>query len=156
MGILLWVLFGLIAGAIAKFLMPGKAPGGIIVTILLGIVGAVVGGFIGSLFGFGDITGFNLWSMLLAVGGGVLVLFIYGLVTRARADDPLQAFALATPAIVYAPVERKWELAWEKVHQGQLGGAAIGCLCKHNAVLSGQGDEQSRFGWHPRPWLRSI
>ena len=85
MGILLWVLFGLIAGAIARWLMPGKGPGGIIVTILLGIVGAVVGGFIGSLLGFGDITGFDFRSMLLAVGGGVLVLFIFGLLTRARA-----------------------------------------------------------------------
>jgi uncharacterized membrane protein YeaQ/YmgE (transglycosylase-associated protein family) len=85
MGILLWALFGLIAGAIARFLMPGKVPGGIIVTILLGIVGAVVGGFIGAQLGFGDISGFNLQSMLLAVGGGVLVLFIFGLVARARA-----------------------------------------------------------------------
>jgi uncharacterized membrane protein YeaQ/YmgE (transglycosylase-associated protein family) len=85
MGILLWALFGLLAGAIARYLMPGKVPGGIIVTILLGIVGAVVGGFIGSLLGFGDISGFDLRSMLLAVGGGVLVLFLYGLATRARA-----------------------------------------------------------------------
>jgi uncharacterized membrane protein YeaQ/YmgE (transglycosylase-associated protein family) len=85
MGILLWVVFGLIAGAVAKFLMPGKAPGGIIVTIALGIVGAVVGGFIGSLVFSEGITGFDLRSMLLAVGGGVLVLFIYGLMTRARA-----------------------------------------------------------------------
>ncbi len=85
MGILLWVLFGLIAGAIARWLMPGKASGGVIVTILLGIVGAVVGGFIGTLVGFGDITGFNLGSMLLAVGGGVLVLFVYGILARTRA-----------------------------------------------------------------------
>ena len=85
MGILLWAVFGLIAGAIAKFLMPGKAPGGIIVTIVLGIVGAVVGGFIGAQLGFGDISGFDLRSMLLAVGGGVLVLFIYGLIARSRA-----------------------------------------------------------------------
>jgi uncharacterized membrane protein YeaQ/YmgE (transglycosylase-associated protein family) len=85
MGILLWALFGLIAGAIARFLMPGKVPGGIIVTILLGIVGAVVGGFIGAQLGFGDISGFDFRSMLLAVGGGLLVLFIYGLATRARA-----------------------------------------------------------------------
>jgi uncharacterized membrane protein YeaQ/YmgE (transglycosylase-associated protein family) len=85
MGILLWILFGLIAGAIARWLMPGKAPGGIIVTIILGIVGAVVGGFIGTLVGFGDISGFDFRSMLLAVGGGVLVLFLYGLATRARA-----------------------------------------------------------------------
>ena len=85
MGILLWIVFGLIAGAIAKYLMPGKAPGGIIMTIALGIVGAVVGGFIGTRLGFGDISGFDLRSMLLAVGGGVLVLFIYGLVTKGRA-----------------------------------------------------------------------
>ena len=85
MGILLWIVFGMIAGAIAKFLMPGKAPGGIIVTIALGIVGAVVGGFIGAQLGFGDISGFDIRSMLLAVGGGVLVLFIYGALTRARA-----------------------------------------------------------------------
>jgi uncharacterized membrane protein YeaQ/YmgE (transglycosylase-associated protein family) len=85
MGILLWALFGLIAGAVARFLMPGKAPGGIIVSILLGIIGAVVGGFIGAQLGFGDISGFDLRSMLLAVGGGLLLLFIYGLLTRARA-----------------------------------------------------------------------
>jgi uncharacterized membrane protein YeaQ/YmgE (transglycosylase-associated protein family) len=85
MGILLWIVFGLIAGAIAKFLMPGKGPGGIILTIVLGIVGAVVGGFIGTQLGFGDISGFDLRSMLLAVGGGVLVLFLYGLLTRKRA-----------------------------------------------------------------------
>jgi uncharacterized membrane protein YeaQ/YmgE (transglycosylase-associated protein family) len=84
-GILLWALFGLIAGAIAKFLMPGKVPGGILVTIALGIVGAVVGGFIGAQLGFGDISGFDFRSMLLAVGGGVLVLFIFGLVTKGRA-----------------------------------------------------------------------
>jgi uncharacterized membrane protein YeaQ/YmgE (transglycosylase-associated protein family) len=81
----LWAVFGLIAGAIAKFLMPGKNPGGIIATIVLGIIGAVVGGFIGAQLGFGDISGFDLRSMALAVGGGILVLLIYGLMTRARA-----------------------------------------------------------------------
>ena len=85
MGILLWALFGLLAGAIARYLMPGKVPGGIIVTILLGIVGAVVGGFIGAQLGFGDISGFDLRSMVLAVGGGVVLLLIYGMVTRGRA-----------------------------------------------------------------------
>jgi uncharacterized membrane protein YeaQ/YmgE (transglycosylase-associated protein family) len=85
MGILLWALFGLIAGAIAKFLMPGKQPGGILLTIVLGIVGAIVGGFIGAQLGWGDISGFDMRSMLLAVGGGVLVLFIYGLLARGRA-----------------------------------------------------------------------
>ena len=85
MGILLWAVFGLIAGAIAKYLMPGKVPGGIIVTIALGIVGAVVGGFLGTQLGFGDISGFDPRSMLLAVGGGALLLFLYGLAIRARA-----------------------------------------------------------------------
>ena len=85
MGILLWAVFGLIAGAIAKFLMPGKAPGGILLTMALGIVGAIVGGFIGAQLGFGDISGFDIRSMLLAVGGGVLVLLIYGFMMRARA-----------------------------------------------------------------------
>jgi uncharacterized membrane protein YeaQ/YmgE (transglycosylase-associated protein family) len=85
MGILAWAVFGLIVGAIAKWLMPGKQPGGIILTIILGVVGAIVGGYIGTLLGFGDISGFNIKSMLLAVGGGVLVLFIYGLATKGRA-----------------------------------------------------------------------
>jgi len=85
MGILLWVVFGLIAGAIAKFLMPGKQPGGILLTIVLGIVGAVVGGYIGTLLGFGDISGFDLRSMALAVGGGVLILFLFGLMSKSRA-----------------------------------------------------------------------
>jgi uncharacterized membrane protein YeaQ/YmgE (transglycosylase-associated protein family) len=85
MNILWWALFGLIAGVLAKFVMPGKGPGGIILTILLGIVGAIVGGYIGTQLGFGDVSGFDIRSMLLAVGGGVLVLFLYGLVARARA-----------------------------------------------------------------------
>jgi uncharacterized membrane protein YeaQ/YmgE (transglycosylase-associated protein family) len=78
-------VFGLVAGAIARFLVPGKAPGGILVTIALGIIGAVVGGFIGAQLFSEGISGFDFRSMLLAVGGGVLVLFIYGLLTRARA-----------------------------------------------------------------------
>lgn len=85
MGIFLWIVFGLIAGAIARFLMPGKVPGGIIVTIVLGIVGAVVGGFVGSFLGFGGVTEFDLRSMAVAVGGGLLVLVVFGLAAKARA-----------------------------------------------------------------------
>jgi uncharacterized membrane protein YeaQ/YmgE (transglycosylase-associated protein family) len=85
MGILLWAVFGLIAGAIAKYLMPGNAPGGIVATIILGVIGAVVGGFLGTLLGFGNISGFDLRSMALAVGGGLVVLLLYGLLTRGRA-----------------------------------------------------------------------
>jgi uncharacterized membrane protein YeaQ/YmgE (transglycosylase-associated protein family) len=85
MGILLWLVFGLIAGAVAKYLMPANAPGGIVATIILGVIGAVVGGFLGTMLGFGDISGFDLRSMALAVGGGLVVLLIYGLVTKGRA-----------------------------------------------------------------------
>lgn len=83
MGILLWVLFGLIAGVIAKFIMPRSVPGGIVVTIILGILGAVVGGFISTQLGFGDISGFDVRSMAIAVGGAVLLLLIYGMVRKA-------------------------------------------------------------------------
>ena len=66
--------------------MPGQQGGGIILTIVLGVVGALVGGFLGTyVFGFGDISGFNLRSIAIAVGGALLVLFVYGLVARGRA-----------------------------------------------------------------------
>jgi uncharacterized membrane protein YeaQ/YmgE (transglycosylase-associated protein family) len=75
MGILGWILFGLIVGVIAKFIMPGKDPGGIVVTILLGIAGALVAGFLGQLAGFyaaGDAAG-----LIMSVFGAVLLLFAY-------------------------------------------------------------------------------
>lgn len=77
MGIISWMIIGLIAGAIAKALHPGKDPGGFFVTILIGIVGAVVGGFIASALGFGTVDGFGLGSLAIAVGGSILVLFLY-------------------------------------------------------------------------------
>lgn len=77
MGILAWIIFGLIAGILAKWIMPGKDVGGFIVTSLIGIAGAFVGGFIGSLFGFGGVDGFNLGSFATAILGAILLLFIY-------------------------------------------------------------------------------
>ncbi len=80
MGLLSWILFGLIAGGIAKFIMPGKDPGGCLVTILLGIAGALLGGFIATeLFGWGGVMGFDLRSVLIAVAGAILILLLYRL-----------------------------------------------------------------------------
>jgi uncharacterized membrane protein YeaQ/YmgE (transglycosylase-associated protein family) len=84
MGIIAWIVLGLIAGAIAKFLMPGRDPGGIFVTIIIGIVGAVIGGFIGSALGVGDVTGLNLWSIVLAIVGAMVLLLIYRMVAGRR------------------------------------------------------------------------
>lgn len=75
MGILSWILMGLIVGILAKWIMPGRDPGGIIITILLGIGGAFVGGFIGSNLGLGSVTGFNVGSLALAIGGALLLLW---------------------------------------------------------------------------------
>lgn len=77
MGIIAWIVFGLIAGIIAKLIMPGKDPGGFFITIILGIAGALLGGFIGSRLGFGEVTGFNLPSLALAILGAILLLAIY-------------------------------------------------------------------------------
>ena len=77
MGILSWILMGLIAGALGKWIMPGKDPGGVIVTILLGIGGAVLGGWIGSMLGLGTTNAFDLRTLLLAIVGALLILFLY-------------------------------------------------------------------------------
>jgi uncharacterized membrane protein YeaQ/YmgE (transglycosylase-associated protein family) len=82
MGILSWILLGLVAGALAKFIMPGNDPGGIIVTIIIGIVGAVIGGFIGTQLGFGDVSGFNLHSLLVAVLGSLILLVGFRMIRR--------------------------------------------------------------------------
>jgi uncharacterized membrane protein YeaQ/YmgE (transglycosylase-associated protein family) len=77
MGILTWILFGLVAGAIAKFVMPGRDPGGCILTIVIGIAGALLGGFLATLLGFGGIEEFDLRSLLIAVLGSIVLLAIF-------------------------------------------------------------------------------
>ncbi len=77
MGIFSWLIFGLIAGVLAKLLMPGKDPGGIIVTSLIGIAGGIVGGVIGTSLGWGDVQGFDLRSLGLAILGSLILLFGY-------------------------------------------------------------------------------
>ena len=76
MGILTWIFLGLVAGLIAKFVMPGRDPGGLILTILVGIAGAVIGGLLSTRLGFGSVTGFNLRSILIAAGGAFILLFL--------------------------------------------------------------------------------
>jgi len=83
LSILGWIIFGLIVGALAKFLMPGRDPGGIIVTIGLGIVGALLGGFLGRAMGFygpGDVAGF-----VMSLIGAILILLLYRLLIARRA-----------------------------------------------------------------------
>ena len=83
MSIIGWIVLGLIAGAIAKAILPGRQGGGWIATLILGIVGALVGGFIGSALFKVDIQEFwSLETWLVAIGGSIVVLLIYGLVTR--------------------------------------------------------------------------
>jgi uncharacterized membrane protein YeaQ/YmgE (transglycosylase-associated protein family) len=90
LNVLLWCLFGLIAGAVAQFIMPGKDPGqsrdprGIALTILLGVAGALAGGFLSSRLFNWDVTGFNLQSFAIAVAGALLLLFLYRLLMSTR------------------------------------------------------------------------
>jgi uncharacterized membrane protein YeaQ/YmgE (transglycosylase-associated protein family) len=83
-GIIAWIVVGLIAGALGKLIMPGDDPGGIIVTILIGIVGAFVGGFLMNLLGFGGLTGFSIWSIVVATLGAIILLAIYRAVVGGR------------------------------------------------------------------------
>jgi uncharacterized membrane protein YeaQ/YmgE (transglycosylase-associated protein family) len=84
MSILAWVVVGLIAGALAKLIMPGDDPGTIIVTILIGIVGAFVGGFVVQLLGGTGLTGFSIWSIIVATLGAIILLAIYRLFAGRR------------------------------------------------------------------------
>jgi uncharacterized membrane protein YeaQ/YmgE (transglycosylase-associated protein family) len=78
MGLFAWVIFGLIAGGVAKLIMPGKDPGGCLATALLGIAGALIGGALGThLFSWGTVTGFDLRSVGIAVVGSIVLLLCY-------------------------------------------------------------------------------
>jgi uncharacterized membrane protein YeaQ/YmgE (transglycosylase-associated protein family) len=82
MDIMLWILFGLVVGVVAKFIMPGRDPGGFVLTIVLGIVGAVVGGWLGRVLGLyrpGEVAGF-----IMAVVGAIVILALYRVVTSGR------------------------------------------------------------------------
>ena len=84
MGLFAWILFGLIAGLIAKAFHPGKDPAGWFAAIMIGIIGSIIGGWIGTTFGWGSIDGFNFRSMALAIFGGVIFLWIWARLTRRK------------------------------------------------------------------------
>ncbi|MHB8840193.1 MAG: GlsB/YeaQ/YmgE family stress response membrane protein [Candidatus Aquicultor sp.] len=84
LGILAWIILGLIAGAIARLLIPGKQPGGLITTILLGIGGAILGGYIGNVLTDTGISGINITSIILAVIGAVIIIFIWAAIFGRR------------------------------------------------------------------------
>jgi uncharacterized membrane protein YeaQ/YmgE (transglycosylase-associated protein family) len=87
MGIIGWIVLGLLAGAIAKLILPGDDPGGIIVTTLIGIAGALIGGLIASALDIGEIDEFfDIGTWLIAIGGSVLLLLVYRLFTRGTAE----------------------------------------------------------------------
>jgi outer membrane protein OmpA-like peptidoglycan-associated protein/uncharacterized membrane protein YeaQ/YmgE (transglycosylase-associated protein family) len=93
--ILVWLAFGLVAGGLAKFIMPGRDPGGILTTMILGVLGSIVGGFIGNAVGFGGISGLDWRSLLLAVGGAFLLLLAYRailMLTGAETPGSAQGF----------------------------------------------------------------
>ncbi len=73
---------GALADLLAKWIMPGSGPGGFLVTVLLGMAGASIGGFFVGILGGTGATGFNIWSILVATFGAVILLFVYGLITR--------------------------------------------------------------------------
>ncbi len=82
MGVISWLVFGLLAGILAKVAMPGRDRGGFLFTIVLGILGAAVGGWVGTQLGWGTVHGFDLRSLGLAVLGGVIVLAAHRAITR--------------------------------------------------------------------------
>lgn len=84
MGIFSWIVVGLIAGVLGKLIMPGDDPGGFIVTILIGMAGALVGGFVVGILGGTGATGFNIWSILVATLGAVILLALYRVVAGRR------------------------------------------------------------------------
>ena len=82
MGLGSWIIVGLVAGVLAKLVMPGRDPGGCIITTVIGIVGALLGGFIMSLLGYGGVNGINFWSILVATLGAIVFLAVYRMVVR--------------------------------------------------------------------------
>jgi uncharacterized membrane protein YeaQ/YmgE (transglycosylase-associated protein family) len=86
MGIIAWIVLGLLAGILAKFILPGDDPGGIIVTTIIGVVGAIVGGFVAKALGFGDPIDefFDISTWLAAIVGALIILFVWNAISNRR------------------------------------------------------------------------
>jgi uncharacterized membrane protein YeaQ/YmgE (transglycosylase-associated protein family) len=83
-GIISWIVVGFIAGILGKLIMPGRDPGGVLLTIVIGMIGALIGGFIVQLLGGTGLTGFSIWSILVATLGAIILLAIYRLFAGSR------------------------------------------------------------------------
>ena len=87
MGLGSWILMGLLSGAVAKYLLPGKDPGGCVVTTLIGVAGALLGGFVATYLGFGGLSGFDIRSFVIATLGAFLLLLLLRVLSGGRKDD---------------------------------------------------------------------
>lgn len=85
MGLISWIAVGLIAGVLAKWIMPRTDPGGLFITTVLGMSGAAIGGFVAGVLGGTGAIGFNAWSILVATLGAVMLLIVYDLIVRRTA-----------------------------------------------------------------------
>ena len=84
MGIFSWIFLGLIAGALAKFILPGRQPGGFFMTILIGIAGAVIGGYLGSFIGLGKVESFDLGGIFIATVGSIVLLLAWSFLQKRK------------------------------------------------------------------------
>lgn len=85
MGLISWIVVGLIAGLLARWLMPGSGPGGLLLTTILGMSGASIGGLLVGFLGGTGATGFNVWSIVVATFGAAVLLAVYDLISRRAA-----------------------------------------------------------------------
>jgi len=112
MGIFSWILLGLIAGALAKFIMPGKDPGGIFVTILIGIAGAIIGGFLGSFIGLGKVESFDLGGIFIATIGAIILLIVIDCSEKDRSHNrSISTFTLSS-CLTCHQVDRFVDVFW--------------------------------------------
>ena len=87
MGLGSWILMGLLAGIVAKFLLPGKDPGGCVMTVVIGIAGALLGGFLATYLGFGGLSGFDIRSFVIATLGAFVLLLLLRVLKRDAKED---------------------------------------------------------------------